>query len=303
MKSKIKSLLRRALTYWKLALEMSLIAFFIFHAWRHWDEIRAIIGRLSLVGLCCCMLPYILAYFIAGWSTSSLLVSFGEVRPYWQIMGIYFRRLPAKYLPGGIWHTVGRGGDFVRHGIPVQQVGRALLLEQMLAVWWSGFLGLLLASVVFDESVRRAALGLAFFWIAVPAIVLGYARRKRNYAQLVSAAVDPVVAVTYVAGWSCLATAFSIYLSLGGMTHGSLLQVAASYLVSWMVGALAFFAPQGMGVFEFSMGKAMGYSGPVAAGFLWFVGSYRLLVLATDLTAWATWSVCQQLPLGIRSKG
>lgn len=278
----------------QLALEVILIVFFVCYATLNWAEIHSVIDRLSLVGLIYCMAAYSAAHFLAVAASTSLLESLGQARPYKMLLGIYCRRLSAKYLPGGIWHTMGRGSDLVANGVPMRQVAKLLTLEQLLSIWWSGFLGLVLAGIAFDGEVSKAALGLSVVWIAATTLVFTWLRRSNQYARLASAVLCPRVWLAYIGGWTLLASAFTVYLKVGAVTVGSPLQVAASYLVSWMLGALAFFAPQGMGVFEFAMGKAVSGPAGMETGLLWFIGAYRILVLLADLLAWCMWFAWRQ---------
>jgi len=46
----------------------------------------------------------------------------------------HLKRLPAKYIPGGIWHTVGRGVDFRRNGVSMKDVSKVITVEQILGL-------------------------------------------------------------------------------------------------------------------------------------------------------------------------
>jgi hypothetical protein len=108
---------------------------------------------------------------------------------------------------------------------------------------------------------------------------------KPTSATLLKAARTPAACVGYVTGWCCLASAFTIYILASGLVQISPIRVAASYLVSWMLGAIAFFSPQGMGVFEIAI-QHTAFQPRDNAAALWFIGSYRLVVLSADLLAW-----------------
>lgn len=277
---------KRVILALQLGLEFALVAFFIAYGVLHWNDIRAAFTSVSLTGLLACMLAYSAMHFFAVMATSSLLRSLGHPRPYRMLLAIHLRRLPAKYLPGGIWHAVSRGADLVNEGVPVRSIGQLVGVEQLLAIWWSGFLGFMLAGLVFDGVVRSVASMIAVCWLGVTLLALVWLGKARRWRHLVAAVSAPKILLAYIAGWFCLATGFTLYLWQSVDTLNNPLQVAASYLVSWMIGAIAFFAPQGIGVFEVSMGKALSQFGPLQGGILWFIGSYRLVVLAADLVVW-----------------
>jgi hypothetical protein len=290
-----KSFSRGVLSYWKIALEVALLAFFCFYTALHTAQLREVLAKLSTLGLAVCILVYSAAHFLAVLATHFLLKGQKIERPYLQLLGFYFRRLPAKYLPGGIWHNVGRGGDLISTGVPAPTVGKLVALEQMLAVWWSGFLGLCLLAASVNGQLRWIAAAVALGWFALTHLGILMLSRRSTIAPLVTSARSVHVSFVYIAGWSLLATAFCTYLYMVGLANVPVLRTAASYLISWMIGALAIFSPQGMGIFELSMTKTLGTTGLSQPELVWLIGSYRIIVLIADLGAWCTWTLLHQI--------
>jgi hypothetical protein len=271
----------------KIAFELSIISIFIGYGIRNWDHVRAIFDRLSLPTLCTCIIIYSISHIIAAATTMILFRACGYPVPYRDFLYIHLRRLPAKYIPGGIWQTVSRGSDLVKLGVPTRSVVQILSLEQLLAIWWSGFIGFGLISLTYpDTSVQVAALITACVFLTAPVLAkLALAAFKPNSVSLLKAARTPAACLGYLTGWCCLASAFTIYILASGLVQVAPIRVAASYLVSWMFGAIAFFSPQGMGVFEVVM-QHTAFQPRDKAYALWFIGSYRLVVLSADLLAW-----------------
>ncbi len=72
----------------------------------------------------------------------------------------------------------------------------------------------------------------------------------------------------------------------GPACTASLPAIYGTYLFSWGAGFVAFFAPQGIGVFEFVSGKLL--EGQLDLGHaVALMASFRVIVLAGDLFAWA----------------
>jgi len=278
---------RPATAVLKVVLELAIIAIFIGYGIHNWDRIHAIFNRLSFLTLGACIITYSISHFVAAATTMTLFKVCGHSVPYGDFLYIHLRRLPAKYIPGGIWQTVSRGSDLVKLGIPTRSVVKILSLEQLLAIWWSGFLGFGLISLTFPETaVQMAAFVAACVFLVVPAFAqFALTALKPTSATLLKAARTPAACVGYVTGWCCLASAFTIYILASGLVQISPIRVAASYLVSWMLGAIAFFSPQGMGVFEIAI-QHTAFQPRDNAAALWFIGSYRLVVLSADLLAW-----------------
>ena len=259
------------------------MVFFLAYAFSHRTHILDIVRNLSLPGLAGCMAVYSLSHLWASASTTRLLMALGNRRSFREILEIHIRRLPAKYLPGGIWHMVGRGADLVARGVDRRCVAKVLALEQVLAIWWSGLLGLAIGVAGFPEA-RTTVVLLAAAWAAVGASAFLIMRWRSPLLSVAASRVD--VGLIYIGGWMCLAGAFTAFVSLGNIENESIFRVVASYLVSWMLGAVAFFSPQGLGVFELSMQKLMRSPRLSNADFIWYIGSYRIVVLVADLAIW-----------------
>jgi hypothetical protein len=284
-----------ALPYIQLVVECSLILFFVFYGFTHSSEVLRLVERLSILGLVVCISIYSLAHFLAIAATKSLFASFDESISYVLLLRIYFRRLPAKYLPGGIWHTVGRGADLIKTGISKDRVALVLSLEQLLAIWWSGFLGLALLNVARGVETKYFLVSALLGWTLIPPLLLMYISRRRGDGKLRVAAINFKISLIYIAGWACLATAFCAFLEIGDVVKGSVVGVAASYLVSWMIGALAIFAPQGIGIFEIIFNKTTSQFASQGTSLIWVAGSYRIVVLTADLIGWGLSFVWQSV--------
>lgn len=287
MTKRLNVILRLALLYWKLVFESVLVIIFIGYGIHHWEEIRTIIQQFSLLTLCVCIAFYSLSHFFAAGAAKALFRANGYSLSYRFFLNIHIQRLPAKYVPGGIWQTIGRGSDLIQQKIPINVVVKILFLEQLLAIWWAGVLGFFLVLLTFGSDVSLIALIILLaLLLAAGATTLFLSVKKPSLALLIKAARSPRVSIYYIGGWCCLAVAFTCYALHTGIMQNNPLQISASYLVSWMLGAIAFFAPQGMGIFELAMQRlALHTQG--ATETLWLIGSYRLIVLSSDLILWA----------------
>jgi hypothetical protein len=286
---------RRLLAYWKFVVEIGLFVFFLQYAYRHGAEIAPLVERISAIGILVCILIYSVSHFLANLASCLLLRAGGESIGYLRLLDIYFSRLPAKYIPGGIWHTVGRGAGLLAMQVPKRITAGVLAVEQILALWWSGFLGISLAALVLDAPANWLAAGAALVWLSTPLLLRRFDAGRRWLPEpLIEAATGFRLSCVYVAGWLLLATAFTLFLRLCGIGDVPVLRIVASYLLSWLLGALAFFAPQGMGIFELAMSRALVSSDTAGAGVIWLIGSYRIVVLFADLAAWTAWFVVKR---------
>lgn len=238
---------------------------------------------------------YILAA-IALWATTHLLspwcmvlvLGHAKAIDYQRALAVHALRLPAKYLPGGIWHMVGRVTDLRELGHARRSLVEFVLIENLVAAGFALGVGAALLHMT-GESRWRGALAavatLGFLSLAVVPWIVKLAARSgatlplRRYLKL--------LAVT--AGfWAVASTAFVVFIR-GFATPIAQLTTPAlvgTYLFSWGAGFVAFFAPQGIGVFEFVSSTLLGQRLDLAEAVA-LMASFRIIVLAGDLAAWA----------------
>jgi len=198
--------------------------------------------------------------------------------------------LPARYIPGGIWHTVGRVLDFRQAGIGKADLAAFVLLENALAMalafvmggsllaYYKGFQGWGLIAAL-------SAAGGAILLVVLPIVARLLSRsevsipRPRDYLSAVL-----VVAVS----WCIAASAFVAFASgfSNLWTSTEMLEIAGIYLFSWAVGFVAVFAPQGVGVFEVVAADLLRGSSSFA-GIAALLATFRLVILVSDAAVWA----------------
>ena len=202
---------------------------------------------------------------------------------YQVLLRIHADRLPARYLPGGIWHTVSRVMDLHALGVGRQSLSRMVIAENILPVAVALILGGLFLNLAGNAH-----------WLAAVAIVTGMASFAGGFVflrKLGTPTIPPLLAVRYMkltgvtaAFWIIAATAFYSYWSAFPAAREAVsgLQVYGIYLLSWAAGFVSVFAPQGIGVFESVAGVflhgALTFSGAVV-----LVAGFRVAVLVADL--------------------
>jgi uncharacterized membrane protein YbhN (UPF0104 family) len=164
----------------------------------------------------------------------------------------------AKYLPGGVWHLVGRIGMYGSRGMNVRQSSKAVLLEQTwLLASATCFGGIVVgagarmavppltwAPAGFMSYVAIVALGLAW-WAALTISyhVLAVPGERRRWYQWVSALGEQALV------WGLMGLSLWILIPQAGTLPGALTAIGA-FGIAWTVGYLAVFAPGGLGVRE-----------------------------------------------------
>ena len=172
-------------------------------------------------------------------------------------MGIYGLSSLGKYIPGGVWHFVGRFGIYKVNGLSSKGSTRAMILENIWLLGSAvaiGVIGVFLNR--FDLIARFLNLpnqqGLAILftvlalglWIGVLMIVHKTMRRHT---------AENIPSIFVVAGVGLLLWTFiggSFFVMFHDFPFSAAPLFIGGYAVSWAVGYIAVFAPGGLGVRE-----------------------------------------------------
>lgn len=255
--------------------------------WKFRDFLASTWAEASSSHLLAAVLIWATTHFVSPWFT---LVVLGRDRPidYRSALTVHALRLPAKYLPGGIWHMVGRVADFKDLGHQRPALVDFLLLENLVAAGFALGVGACLLSA-FGETRWTTLLALvaAGGLLGLALVPWGIRLVTRSERIFPASRYLRLLALTAFF-WALASTAFVLFIGgFGGqVVHGNLPAIYGTYLFSWGAGFVAFFAPQGIGVFEFVSGKLL--EGQLDLGrAVALMASFRVIVLAGDLLAWA----------------
>ena len=252
-------------------------------------------GRLALV-----LVLIATGHFFIALSSAFLFRSLGSHPGFGTVFATHVNRLPARYLPGGIWQTISRAADFSALGMTSGIILRVVMLEIALSTALAALLGAVLQLLGGPLHhpfilVVAALVGLIGL-IAAPLLARRLLRdgvriRRADYAAAVGA---------FLVVWLLYGTAFFLFLSqvLGDVGW---FRAVGVYLSSWLIGFLAFFAPQGIGVFEVTSSFLL--TGSIASAFVASVFAFRLLSILADFLVWMLFrlvsgKLCTLLPPG-----
>jgi hypothetical protein len=240
--------------------------------------------------------PFYLVAAIGGWCFLHLvspvfvvaaLNGCGARICYRDALRIHVLNLPARYLPGGIWHTVGRAIDYLGQGIARNQLTAFLLLENALAAAITLMFGgacvwHFQATHEWSQIALLGALTAASVLILIPIV---FQRSALVKLSLVAYAMSVSVMVIF---WFAAAITFVLFAHSfpTAIDLTSLFEVGGAYLFSWGVGYISFFAPQGLGVFEAVAGSVL--RSVLSFGeIISIVAGFRIIVLFADAITWA----------------
>ncbi len=265
------------------------LAFLAYFAWESYELLVDIVRSAKPLKLAVAVLVWMLMHALSPLFSMLIFRARNVPLSYKTAARVHIVNLPARYIPGGIWHTVGRIAGFRDMDIGQRDISIFVFLENLLAVCVAFMIGgsLLAANRGLDgwgQIAALSAVGGAVFLLASPFILsLRVIQGDDRFPTRDYVAVTIVTAIS----WCIAATAFVIYLSAfpGLALQAAPLETAGAYLFSWGVGFIAIFAPQGIGVFEVVAADLMGGAGTfmsVAA----LLAGFRIIVLAADATVW-----------------
>ena len=239
----------------------------------------------TFLAIACTLLG--VAHFFSPLASRKILQTLGIRVDYRLLLGIHMCRLPARYLPGGVWHTVGRAVDLHEHGVPKAAIAWMVALENGFAIGMAFVLGggILLSSGVHTLSYGWVvALATVSASIALVTLPLFFTRLLPGAAPNMSIATWAACCAWFAMIWILHASAFVAYsiALVGGNDVSYAMHTGGVYLFSWATGLVAFFAPQGIGVFEVTAATISGNS--LLPATIALVAGFRLCMLVVDLS-------------------
>ncbi|NTV14433.1 MAG: hypothetical protein HGA96_10965 [Desulfobulbaceae bacterium] len=265
----------------------SLIFITIF-AWQNYSLLENLINNANTTGICLAVMLWCIAHVLSPLLSKTILSITRPSITYTNLLQIYATRLPSRYLPGGIWHTVSRVSDLHKLGVDKKELTILVAAESMIPcltsftigggyLWLSDSGGNL--NFVFGI-LSSASLILMFIIPKLFTKALKFdSKTLQNYFKSI------LVMILFWLVASCSFTSY--YLSFPmNVNHLSVLEIAATYMFSWGVGFIAIFAPQGIGIFEFVAGNILKMP-TTLSGTIVVLAGFRVVTLLADLTIWS----------------
>lgn len=282
--------LRRAISAARWIFGPAALVFLLVAGYSARDTFMAVVSQAAWTGLAAAVVIWATLHLLSPIFTVIVLRSFGARVQYRDALGIHVRRLPAKYLPGGIWHTVSRVMDLHQLGVSRRHLAALVVLENVLPVALALVLGggfLLLSGQ--ETLIAQTCIGIGL-------VLLGLAPFLLKHASLLGAgyrfdrALLAAAAITTLF-WLIAATAFATYWTSfpDTQSHAGLANIYAAYLLGWACGFIAIFAPQGLGVFE-SVASLLLRGMLPFAGIAVLVAGFRVAILIADAGAYVTYA-------------
>lgn len=280
------------LTWIKRLFFAGSILFFLFVAIQNKDQLRDVIAISSPAGFLFAIIFWVASIFIIALITMTILGDMKKNIPYKNLLLIYINRIPAKYLPGGVWQTFARAYDLNAMGVSKVELGVLIFYEN----FWSVFIATILSAsgiILLDNNSLYVNLAVLALASCVIVVLAGMFLRKKSFILSLGGYIK--LSLAYLLFWLCTGTSFLLYFSSLGIKtqeYSSILLVS-HYLFSYVVGFITFFAPQGIGVFEVVMAELAKFEIPLVQAVVLIAG-FRLVVLISDVISWTVFFLLQK---------
>jgi hypothetical protein len=280
------SLLKRMVATSRWVFGPAAVLFLIVAGWRARAIFSNVLVQIHPATLIFTVLLWASLHLLTPVFTATVLQELDAPVRYRTVLAIHVGRLPARYLPGGIWHTVTRVMDLHHLGVSRSQLSVMVLLENLVPVAVALTIGGLFLCLAGDAGLPAvAALLGGMLLLACTPLVLRHRAflHGRKFAFAAYAKITAFISIF----WLIAATAFACYWSAFPTTNGGvpLLQVYGAYLLAWAAGFVSIFAPQGIGVFEAVAGVFLRGALPFA-GVAVLAAGFRVVILAADMLAY-----------------
>lgn len=248
------------------------------YLWAHWDEVGPQLRTIALPRLGLALLLLIASKLLLVILSQRSVALAGHTIPYRRMFTINALSQLAKYLPGGIWHFVGRAGYYHTDGLPLRAVTQAMIVENLWLVF-SAFMAGVSGLLLYYAGGWRLAVALvgliAVWWAVLWLIRLRFSGERNWRGSLSTLGFQALI-------WELVGASLWVVLpSLDGWRSGSL--AIGAFCISWVIGYVALFAPGGIGVREAAM-TALLVPALSAQDVLLYAAIHRFLWVAAELT-------------------
>ncbi|HOG20897.1 MAG TPA: hypothetical protein PLQ69_10915, partial [Paludibacter sp.] len=217
-----------------------------YYFYQNWEQVTLLLTDVSLWRLFAALWLLILGKIMLVLLVNYSVKAEGWHPSFWQTVGIYGLTSLGKYIPGGIWHFVGRIGVYRTNHMDREQIIRAMVLEN----YWllSSALTLGLSSLCFFQfdlvqlllnintsSIFGFFIGVLIFLIWIAATYLIHRFLDKHTREKV---VPPFLAsLISVVAWLLIGLSFFIMFPNRALFELPLF--IGGYAVSWAVGYIA----------------------------------------------------------------
>ena len=286
----------------KGSLAAAVVLFWALFIRRNWDALTTIDWSLEPLWAVAALVTFGLYYLAQGAGWSMIARATGHQLRMSPGIGIWLLSMPARYVPGNLWHIAARISLASGQGMPPGGVVLSSTVEQMLMVLSAACLGLAWIPSWMGASVLpwSAVLFLGcLIGLQPPALRRALAMASRVSGRRVGGVNLRYRHMALLMAWYMLVNSmnglgFALLSTAAGRAGPDLWpSLASAYCLAYVVGYVSFLTPSGIGVREAALASMLGIymSTPAALALtllarLLSTGAEALAVSAFGLPSW-----------------
>lgn len=227
----------------------------------NWDKVTGYFQHIPKVNLVLSAIALAAAKIIQVTLSKFALDSEAEddILPFPRVFQIVTITQLGKYIPGGIWHFVGRINAYINHNSSLKKSIWVLVKESYWLLSGALLFGTLIGLYSGPQGGLAVRLGihLPFQWVIAVTIVLLCAWPlsiilfdrlfNRHHKQFSAKKIFQLI-VIQISSWALMGISFALTNPV--IEPGTLLLQMSVYIFSWALGYVVIFAPGGIGIRE-----------------------------------------------------
>ena len=254
------------------------------------DELINITSNAKILYLFISFILWSILVFFIPWFSHTIVTHYKKNITFSDIITSYIDRLPAKYLPGGIWHTVARLHYLSKKGMTKKEISILVFYENIWSVLTTSIVGGF-GVYFYHRDSYWGTIALIIFFIAITIIPTIFMLRKKTYILSFNSYIK--ISMINLSFWFIASISFLCYLSAFSIFELEIAHIF-SYMFSWLIGFISIFTPQGIGVFELTMAQLTPFSVSLDESMI-IIAGFRLIIFISDLINWLVYWVYKNL--------
>ena len=231
-----------------------------YYFYKNWNSVSLLVSQIKLWRILLSLLLIIIGKaFIVLFMKFSVNAE-GWHPEYIKLMGLYGLSGLGKYIPGGVWHFVGRFGAYKMSGMTVKSATRSLILENLWLISSAAYVGLTGLTLSRFDLVSQFLKIKNQTWISI-LFVIGYTLLWYLGLLLAHHILNKYTKERIQNPWTMMIIGILVWVFIGGgffvMFSDFGIQLLpvfiGGYALSWTAGYLFVIAPGGIGIREVSL--------------------------------------------------
>lgn len=247
---------RQIVYFLKWAWVVAVIVFIALLVQKRHIEFVEVIQQINIFYLLFSFICILMAKSILPLFMRYVLLSIGKEMDFRSCFRIYNVTQLGKYIPGNIWHFVGKAAAYRNHKFSLGNIRDALVIENVWLVLSAFVYGLVLVFIFEHELILRFFSSYIYFVIlfifAVPlSFVLAQKLLKIDFRGIFSHhGLNLRIAVIQIFVWTLLGLGFAVLALPFLPKEACIFMMMGLYAIAFSIGFVTPFAPAGIGVRE-----------------------------------------------------